>query len=458
MALNFGLHLEQKQKLIMTPELRQAIEILQLSSFELNNLIAQELEKNPIIEIKEESPDFNEVESKNQEIDWEQYFQHNEPYYSSGSINYEEQEYSQENFVKDHTTLKDHLMFQLNILDLPYNCRKIGEFIIESINNNGYLTIEIDEIAAILNENKDDIKNILDIIQSFDPPGIGARDIRECLIIQLKQSQYWDETMEKIVGLYLEDLANNRFQTISKDLNLSFEEIQNIKDFLKTLEPKPGRLFPGKNEVRYITPDAFIREVGNEYIIIINDSTAPRLEINDFYKNILKSENSSSITSKYLKEKLESAMWLIKNIEQRRNTLYNVISAILEFQINFFKEGVKSLKPLTLRQIAEKLDIHESTVSRATNGKYVQTPMGLYELKYFFNWGIENQNGNVISSISIKDMIKDIISKENVLKPVSDQEIANILIKQGIKISRRTIAKYRDELGILSSSKRKRYE
>lgn len=460
--LNFGLHLEQKQKLIMTPELRQAIEILQLSSFELNNLIVQESEKNPLIEIKEENPDFNDTKDKNQEIksdeiDWERYFQHSEPYYR-GPINNEDQDYNQENFVRDQTSLKEHLMFQLNVLNIESHQRKIGEYIIECINSNGYLTIGLDEIATILNEDEDNVKDILDIIQSFDPPGIGSRDIRECLTNQLKQSRFWDETMEKIINLYLEDLANNRFQTISKDLELSFEEIQDIKDFLKTLEPKPGRLFPGNDaQVKYINPDAFIERVGNEYIITINDTTAPRLQISEFYKNILKSESSSSLTSKYLKEKLESAMWLIKNIEQRRNTLYNVIAAILEVQINFFKEGVKALKPLTLRQIAEKLDIHESTVSRATNGKYIQTPMGLFELKYFFNWGIENQDGKIISSIGIKDIIKDIISKENVQKPVSDQEIVNILKKKEISISRRTIAKYRDELGILSSSKRKRY-
>jgi len=461
LRLNFGLQLEQAQKLIMTPELRQAIEILQLSSFELNNLIGQELEKNPIIELTEEDMEFNDkTQEKNnkEEIDWEQYFSHSEINYHGTQRDISEHDYNQENYVKDLTSLKEHLLFQLHISTIKAEHRKIGEYIIECINNNGYLTMSIEEISTVLNEKVCDVGNILTLIQSFEPPGIAARDIRECLTIQLKQSDFWNETMDKIINIYLEDIANNRFQTISKDLNLTFGEIQDIKDLIRTLEPKPGRLFESDNEVRYIVPDATIEKVGDEYIIIINDTTAPRLQISNFYKNMLKQENKSSFTSKYLNEKLESAMWLIKSIEQRRNTLYNVISSILDIQKDFFEEGLKAIKPLTLKQIAEKLEIHESTVSRATNGKYVQTPMGLYELKYFFNNGIENKSGESISSRGIKDKIKDIISKENIQKPISDQEIGNILKKNGINISRRTIAKYRDEMGILSSSKRKRYK
>lgn len=466
MRLNFGLQLEQTQKLIMTPELRQAIEILQLSSFELSNLIGQELEKNPVIELTEEDMEFNnKAQEKNnkediddkEEIDWEQYFDHSEINYHGSQRDINEHNYNQENYVKDSTSLKDHLLFQLHISTIKPKHRNIGEYIIECINSNGYLTMSIEEIATILNENKDDVGNILTLIQSFDPSGIAARDIRECLTIQLKQSELWNETVGTIINIYLEDIANNKFQTISKDLGLTFGEIQDIKDLIRTLEPKPGRLFASDSEVRYIVPDATIEKVRDKYIIIINDTTAPRLQISKFYKNMLKQENKSSFTSKYLNEKLESAMWLIKSIEQRRNTLYNVISSILDIQKDFFEEGVKGIKPLTLKQIAEKLEIHESTVSRATNGKYVQTPMGLYELKYFFNSGIENKVGKSISSKGIKDMIKNIISKENIQKPISDQEIVNILKKREISISRRTIAKYRDEMGILSSSKRKRY-
>ena len=461
MRLHFGLQLEQTQKLIMTPKLRQAIEILQLPYFELNNLIAQELEKNPVIELTSEDLEGNskDQEKKDQEeIDWEKYFDHNQPNIQRNQKHSDEYDYNQENYVRDFSTLKDHLLFQLNISAIQKKHRNIGEYIIECINSNGYLTTSVEEIASILNAKKEDVINILTLIQSFDPPGIAARNVKESLTIQLKQSEFWDENIEKIINIYLEDLANNKFKTISQDLNLSFKEIQEIKDLIRTLEPKPGRLFQSNDKVRYIIPDASIEKIHDEYIIIINDTTAPRLQISNFYKNMLKQEKKSSFTSKYLNEKLESALWLIKSIEQRRNTLYNVISSILEVQKDFFEEGIKAIKPLTLKQIAKKLDIHESTVSRATNGKYVQTPMGLYELKYFFNAGIENKDGKSISSKGIKNLIKSIISKENIQRPISDQDIVNILKKKEISISRRTIAKYRDEMGILSSSKRKRYQ
>ncbi|SJZ43077.1 RNA polymerase factor sigma-54 [Garciella nitratireducens] len=460
MGLYFGLQLEQKQQLIMTPELRQAIEILQLPSFELNQLIEQELQKNPMIDLIEEQFTNEELDKESQEdtkeIDWEKYFDHNDTYYG-GQREVNDQEYNQENYVKHSITLKEHLQFQLHISVVKPKYKKIGEYIIECIDNNGYLTVDIEEIAQILNEKLSDVENILYLIQSFDPSGVGARNLRECLSIQLKQMNYWDERMKKIIYNHLEDLANNRFQRISKKLGISCKEIQDIKDFIKTLEPKPGRIFATDQDVRYIIPDAYIKKIGDEYLVIINDSANPRLRINHFYKTLLKQEDKSSLTSKYLKEKLESAMWLIKSIEQRRSTLYNVVSSILEVQKDFFEQGVTALKPLTLKEIAEKLEIHESTVSRATNGKYVQTPKGLFELKYFFNSGIESKSGDMMASQGIKNMIKEIIEREDSSKPISDQKIADILKDKGIKISRRTVAKYRDEMGILSSSKRKRY-
>ncbi|MCR1897611.1 RNA polymerase factor sigma-54 [Irregularibacter muris] len=464
MKLNFGLQLQQTQKLVMTPELRQAIEILQLSSLELNNLIAEELEKNPVLDIQEDAVDGKPKEQEEkadsktkEEIDWEQYFENNQSYYGESSFSHDDQEYNQENFVKDSTTLKEHLLFQLHISLIDAKHKKIGEYIIECIDNNGYLTTDTREIASILKEDISDVENILTFIQEFEPSGVAARDIKECLSIQLKHHDYWNEKIQRIIDIYLEDLANNRFQTISKDLGLSFKEIQDIKDFIRTLEPKPGRIFSSDQDVGYVVPDAYVEKVDNEYIIIVNDSTAPRLQISNFYRNILKNESKSSTTSKYLNEKLDSAMWLIKSIEQRRNTLYNVISVIVDMQKDFFEMGIHALKPLVLKDVAEKLEIHESTVSRATNGKYVQTPRGVFELKYFFNSGIEKKNGDAIASEGIKDMIKNIIAEENPQKPISDQDIANTLKTRGVSISRRTVAKYRDEMRIMSSSKRKRF-
>ena len=249
-------------------------------------------------------------------------------------------------------------MFQLNVSVMDATHRKIGEYIIESIDSNGYLTMGIDEIAKILNESQEDVEKTLLHIQSFDPPGIAARNLQECLAIQLKQRNCWNEVVERIIYDYLEELADNKFQLISKKLNVSCKEIQDVKDLIRTLEPKPGRILSGGNDVRYIIPDVYIEKIGDEYIVLVNDTTAPRLQISNFYKSILKEENKSSVTSKYLNEKLESAMWLIKSIEQRRNTLYAF--RILEIQKDFLR-GISS-KTSYSQTNRRKLDIHESTV------------------------------------------------------------------------------------------------
>ncbi|NPV42690.1 RNA polymerase sigma-54 factor [Koleobacter methoxysyntrophicus] len=464
MRMSYGLSLEQTQKLIMTPELRQAITILQLSSIELAEYIEQEILNNPVLEIKEEESekDYQEKDLKTEEvekgeIDWEEYFQDSS---DLGYIrNYNEQdreEYSYENFVTKAPTLQEHLMFQLHLSLLPKRYEKIGEFLIGSLDKNGYLTCATKDIADILKVDVNEVEEVLGLIQTFDPPGVGARNLQECLLIQVYQKGIKNHNLELVITNYLNELAQARYTKIADSLNITLKEVQEIKDIIQSLEPKPGRNFQD-SDIQYVIPDAVIEKVGDEYIVIINDTTAPRLTINNYYKELLSSESKESSISKFLTNRLESALWLIKSIEQRRMTLYKVVKSIVDVQREFFDKGVRYLKPLTLKDIADMIGVHESTVSRATNGKYVQTPRGVYELKFFFTSGIDNVSGNTTSSECVKRMLKDIIADEDPYNPYSDQKIADLFKQKGIVVSRRTIAKYRDELNIPPSTKRKRY-
>ena len=467
MRMGYDLVLEQQQKLIMTPELRLALKILQLPTVELEELIKQELESNPVLDIidhnqeeKAESIEVEKEEEKNQidEIDWKEYFQYQgRSYYLENNSNDDSSEVSYENFITYGDTLKDHLFFQLNTLKIGQKERKIGEYLIECLDDNGYLSVSVPEIADIMKISQEDVVKVLKIIQGFEPAGVGAENLSECLLIQIKLKGIWDEKLETIVKEHLDDIAGNRILNIAKKLSISVAEAQQYSDIIKSLEPKPGRSFFCGNECRYVVPDVFIEKIEGEYVIIINDNYGSRLMINQYYKNIINSGDKSSDAMKFINEKLSSAVWFIKSLEQRKNTLYKVVKSILDYQIDFFEKGDAFLRPMTLKNIADEIKVHESTVSRAISGKYAQTPRGIFEIKYFFKSGIETCRGEDISSESIKKMIKCIIDEEDSAKPISDQSIADLLEKKGYKISRRTVAKYRDEIGIPASSRRRRY-
>ncbi|OGO76499.1 MAG: RNA polymerase sigma-54 factor [Clostridiales bacterium GWB2_37_7] len=465
MRMGHELTIEQQQKLVMTPELKLALKILQLPTVELEELIQQELEINPILELVEEpkderlkaeqGPKDNKLEK---EIDWKEYMQfQGKSYCLEGYENNDEAEQNYENYVSNSHTLKDHLLFQLHLALLRHNLKDVGELIIESIDENGYLTISTEELMDVTRTDACTIEKVLNIIQTFDPAGVGARDLKECLLIQLSFKGLLNERTEKIVQRHLDDIACNRLNNISKSLGVSLEMAQQLSDMIKSLEPKPGRAFESSNSTKYIVPDVYIDKIDDEYIITINDHYNSSLRISQYYRNLLQQEEKTSQASQFISNKLSSAMWLIKSIEQRKTTLYNVIQAIVEYQREFFDKGVMYLRTMTLKNIADKVSVHESTVSRAINGKYVQTNRGVFEIKYFFTSGVDNQIGDGISSESIKRMLKNLIDKENHKHPISDQYIADSLTKEGLVISRRTVAKYRDELGIPSSSKRKRY-
>lgn len=462
MRMGFNLQLEQSQKLIMTPQLQQAIQILQFNSLELEKYINEQLEKNPVLEVnvEKERQDISDVkaeEDRIKEINWKEYIEDFNNYeYTKGSYYNEENEFNYENIVSRESTLQEYLLFQYHLTLLDRKHFIIGEYIINSLDDRGYLTATIEEIAHYFKEEEHIVESILQIIQTFDPPGVGARTLEECLLLQLKSLEINDEKIYKLIEYYLPEIASNKYPYIAKKLGVSIDQIQQYCDFIKTLEPKPGRRFT-PNQNRYITPDVVVKKIGNEYTILTNDYNGPRLTIRDDYKRMMTSSDENSDVVKFLNEQFNSAAWLIRSIEQRKQTIYKVAEVIIKKQMAFFEKGKKYLRPMTLKEIADEIEVHESTVSRATNGKYIETPLGIFELKYFFSSGVEGNEGVGISSESIKSFIQDIINEEDPKKPLSDDKVVNKLKIKGINISRRTVAKYRDEMGILSSSKRKRY-
>lgn len=486
MRLGYDLTIEQSQKLVMTPELIQAIQILQFNTQELENFVEEQLLTNPILEAasmsnpEEASSESSSVDredqsiissvddnenkdfrKKEEEFDWAEHFKEREyddiSYKQWEYDNDEKSEYSYEQFVSSEITLSEHLMFQLQFAPVKRSCRQVGRYIIESLDENGYMTLTINEIATALGISEEQVIKVLDIIQGFDPAGVGARDLKECLIIQLANQGNQDHAIREVINHHLEDIAANRLNHIAKTVGISVSEVQEISDIIKGLEPKPGRQFSSGSETRYIIPDVTVEKINGEYVVSVNESSTPKLTVSSYYQKMLINSDKESNISKFLTGRLNSALWLIKSIEQRKQTIYNVVSAVVKYQIDFFELGPKYLKTLTLKQIADEVGIHESTVSRSINGKYMQSPRGVFEIKYFFTSGVSGSTGEGIASESIKTFIKELVDNEDPKAPLSDQAMVEMLSKRGIDISRRTVAKYRDEMNVPSSSKRKRY-
>ncbi len=457
MKVGFELNMQQTQKLIMTPELRQAIQVLQYNNLELREYITKQMETNPFLEVAEKKKEEKKEEnSKEDDIDWQEVVEKYDDISYKSYSKVTEQKQTFESYTSKKMSLKTHLLNQLGLTFSKDWEKQIGEHIIESLDKKGYLIISVEDISKELGYTVEKVEEVLKTIQNFDPVGIASRDLKECLKIQLKDKGINDKKVYSLIDDHIDNLACNRLQDISKDLEIDIPRVQEICDVIRMLEPKPSRGFVLETDnIRFITPDVTIKKVDGEYIILVNDSNVPSLNINSYYKKML-SQVKDKDTSKFLSDKFNSSMWLIKSIEQRRQTMYNVTESILKFQRDFFDKGTKYLKPLVLKDVSEDIEVHESTVSRATNGKYVQTPRGLFELKYFFTSGVQKGDEGV-SSTSIKSTIKDLIESENRKKPLSDQKIADKLKEKNIKISRRTVAKYRDEIGIPSSSIRRRY-
>lgn len=463
MKLTHDIFLEQQQKLLMTPELRQAIAMLQMSTLELGEYVQKELEENPFLEEKEESFDHdnNAEDAGNNEIldnkteDWLEYF-HDRDIGISVSDN---EEKSFDNFLSKTPSLYEHLQFQLRMAARDELQITIGNYFIGNIDANGYLTTDVEEVSLATGAELKQVQEVLSMIQSFHPHGVGARDLAECLLIQLENYGKDDPIATAIIEEHLNDLGRGRLNKIAQDLGIGVQQVQEVCDFIRTLDPKPGRQYSSGDDVKYIIADIIVEKVDGEYVVIVNDSGYPRLIVNRMYENMMRMpEAFSPETRKYLEGKMGSAVWLIKSIEQRRLTLYKVARCIVDIQKEFLDKGIKYIKPLNLKQVAEMVEVHESTVSRATSNKYIQTPQGLFELKFFFSSGVNSYaTSEKVSSKSIKKQIQELIENEDSSNPWSDQQLVEMLKEKSIQISRRTVAKYRMELGIQSTVARKRY-
>ncbi len=459
----------------MTPQLQMAIKLLQLSRLELMDTIRAELEENPALEEVPEStsveqltdqPDASStdasetkevtIEEKLQEdVDWSNYL---DEYNTPGRVHFESEGHDTpqfESFIAHKESLNDHLLWQFLMTKPNKEEEKIASLLIGNINKDGYLQISTEEIAYTSGSLPEKIEEILAIIQSFDPVGICARDLRECLLIQANVLGLGNTIVTDIIEDHLPNLEKKNYKVICKALKKSMDEVVAAINVIKVMEPKPGRQFSDETP-QYINPDIYVYKLENEFVIMLNDDGMPKLRVNSFYKNSIgRGKKVSGEAENYIQEKMRSAAWLIKSIHQRQKTIYRVMESILRYQREFFDQGIAYLKPMVLRDVAQDIGMHESTISRVTTNKYAFTPQGIYELKYFFNSSIRREHGGAIASASVQDKIRQIILAEDPKKPYSDDKIAQILKKEEIHIARRTVAKYREMLKVLPSNKRK---
>lgn len=473
MALQLKQSLSLNQQLIMTPQLQQAIKLLQLSRLELLETITQEMETNPVLEEQtfDEGDDEKELEADGtetdqivpevtikenarDEVDWEAYLSE----YNTGWAEspYEDKAITPfENFTAQKTSLNSHLLWQLNMSNLREPQKEIGIHIIGNLDDDGYLEISIEELSQITGRPLEEVKETLELIQKFDPVGVAARDTRECLLIQARFHNLENTLVEKIILDHMDKLENKKYDQIAKTLGVPLEDVLSAVSIITGLEPKPGRKY-NDEETIYISPDIYVFKVGDDFEIVLNEDGLPKLRINPYYREILSLKDAVTDGSReYIQDKLKSALWLIKSIHQRQKTIYRVTESIVRFQKEFLEKGIAYLKPLVLRDVADDIQMHESTISRVTTNKYVHTPQGVFELKFFFNSAINSLDGESVASESVKEHIKNIIKSENKAKPYSDQEIGYILKKFNINVARRTVAKYRESLRILPSRKRR---
>lgn len=476
MGLSVKLQIAQKQKLVVTQTLREAIELLQISSLELVDRIEQELQENPVLELAGEEPEIEDQAASNLEsndeaelpdleakTDFDEDFLNTEDFNESdaftGKVSSDDKQKFIEGVLQQVQTIHEYLINQLHLTTYNNEDFQIGEIIISYINQDGYLKDDIKTIYEnnkVENRSNEDFIHIHELIKSFDPPGVAAKDLQESLLIQIRSRDIKDKIAENIIENYFDLLEKRKFKMIASKIGVAEQRVRAAVKNISTLEPKPGRQF-SQLEINYVIPDIILKNIDGEFVIIINDDWIPNIRISKYYKSLLKKKSVSKKVKNYISDKFTSAQWLIRSISQRRSTLHLVMEAILEEQMDFFKHGPGYLKPLTLKDIAERIDMHESTVSRITSKKYVQADWGIFNLKYFFSSSIKKSDGSSESSRSVKDFIKKIIEDEGMKdnkKVYSDQDIVGILNNKGIKIARRTVAKYRKMLKILPSSRR----
>lgn len=479
------LQLQQKmsQRLIMTPQMQQSIQLLQLSTLELTELLQEEMADNPLLEEEEfiDKTEFNAEEEPMQdsnsditenavnslaesgqiELDdnWSEYFSDSSDLgqISMGSSSSYPEEEDMNPQVAKEETLKDHLIWQLGISTASGQDYDIGEYLIDHLDEDGYMVITIQDVAETFDCSTEKAEDVLKIIQGFDPPGIGARTLSECLEIQCRYFDIDDDDIIAVIRDHLENLEKHRYKEIAKALDVTEQHVQEIADIISNLDPRPARQYR-ESAAEYVMPDVFVEKVDGDWQVRVNDEGSPPLRISRKYREML--QNPDGITAdeyEFIKKKFQSAIWLIRNIEQRKRTLYRVTHAIMEKQRDFLEEGLTALKPLKLRDIADELGIHEATVCRVVNKKYLQTPRGLFELKFFFSTGLDTDGAEDMSAKSVMEIIRTLIEDEDPKRPLSDQKITEILHRDyDLNIARRTVAKYREKMDILPTSKRKR--
>ena len=485
-----------KQEMKINPRLYQAMELLYMPLLDLQQHLKQEMAENPFLEMAEadvedevELEEEKKNEEKEDEIDWEEILLDG---FDAGGrkAQYEEREYFQPTPI-DTFDLHDHLTEQLRLLTSSDREYRAAEEIIGNVDDDGSLCCTLEEITEAVNDwlfdarvialkaleelpadereegrtemeqtfeayTLEEIEAVLDIVQGLDPPGVAARDLRECILIQLRQLGQDDTLVHTLVAEHFEDLINHRWSDIAKARGLTPLEVQDAADEVAKLDPKPGLKYSADPE-QYIIPDLIVEKIDGEYMVFVNDTSLPRLRLSRAYREVARDKNQFKGENKeFISNKLNSANWMIHAIEQRRQTMLKVMNFIVDRQRDFFERGVQHLRPLTLREVAEHIDMHESTISRVTNEKYVQTPRGVFSLKYFFSSGLSTTTGEDISARGVKAKIEKLVTDEDTRKPLTDQAIVNLLSSDGVKIARRTVAKYRDQLGILPARMRKR--
>ncbi|AOY57807.1 MULTISPECIES: RNA polymerase factor sigma-54 [Desulfococcus] len=483
MAIELRQQLKLTQQLVMTPQLQMAIKLLQLSRLELMDTIRQELEENPALEeVQEEirleertadgldddrmadkndaSPESLEVKIEEkipEDIDWSSYI---EEYNSPGRVSYEAEEKEApryEAFIAQKELLSGHLLWQFLMTSPSPEEEKIGSLIIGNLNRNGFLEVSVEELAEMGCVNTDRVQKVLTLLQGFDPIGVCARNLQESLLIQARHYGCDDPVVTEIINHHINHLENKNYKAIARALKVGIDHVIAAVNVIKGLEPRPGRQF-SDDESHYITPDIYVYKVEDDFVIVLNDDGMPKLRVNHFYHHAMGRGGAlSGSVREYMQEKMRSAAWLIKSIQQRQKTIYRVMESILKHQRAFFEKGIAHLRPMILKDVAEDIDMHESTISRVTTNKYVYTPQGIFELKYFFNSSINRVNGDAVASASVQDRIRQIIEGEDPRKPYSDEKISRILEASNIDIARRTVAKYREMMKILPSNKRKQF-
>jgi RNA polymerase sigma-54 factor len=474
MAISQKLHTKLVQKLILTPSLQQAIKLLPMSTLELSDLLNQEMVENPLLEeiptedlqqtdaaaaaekTEAEQPQKPDKTDSWDDSDYEYFFG---DYLDDGYRPHAPQEVKElppiENTLSTGSSLTDHLDWQLSLQTNDDLLREIGSAILGNLDDDGYLVASLDEIAAMGPWDIADVQRALALVHGFDPIGVAARDLQECLLLQIRHLGLEDTPTEKIVAEHLRLLQNHQVPEISRKLGIPIEELKEHIEVIRHLDPKPGSRF-NPTQSQYVIPDVYVVKLEDQYVALLNEDGLPQMRISPVYRRLLdKNTENSDETRAYVKDKFRSALWLIKSVEQRQKTIHKVATSIINFQKDFLDHGIEHLRPLVLRDVANDIGMHESTVSRVVTNKYMHTPQGVFEMKYFFHSGISSSYGESVSSVTIKQRIRKIIEAEDPRKPLSDSKIVSILQREGLVLARRTIAKYREELKIPTSNQRK---